>query len=163
MTKEGNELVPVIQAEEPRFLLTKRGLYYRPGNQGYTGIKEQAGRYLETDARPESGVLAIHEDNAPDYSPACFDDVAREHLAGKLAKATSSTAELLEALRKAETAIARITEGAGGWVDGTTSKNDQCRHGRWMYEGCQACANAVLDPVLDDVIRPALAKFGGGQ
>lgn len=78
--------------------------------------------------------------------------------------------EALEALEKAEAAIARATEGDGGMAretmwnsDGAPSKHDRCPHGHWMYEGCQTCADAVLDPVLDEIIRPILAKHGRGQ
>lgn len=63
-----------------QYLLAQRGLYYRPGNAGYTGIKALAGRYSQADAIPASGVLAVHVSEAPDFSPACFDDLAREHL-----------------------------------------------------------------------------------
>lgn len=55
-----------------RFLLLKRGLYYRPNGQGYTGRKSEAGRYPATDARPAYGVTAIHEDEAPAYSDGCW-------------------------------------------------------------------------------------------
>lgn len=33
------------EVADDRYLLVKRGLYYRPDNRGYTGIKEYAGRY----------------------------------------------------------------------------------------------------------------------
>lgn len=79
---------------ERKFLLIKRGLYYRPDSMGYTGIKEYAGRYLESDASPESGVKAVHEDDAADYSPACFEDLKIDHLKGKIAEAATA----LEAL-----------------------------------------------------------------
>lgn len=83
---------------ERRFLLVKRGLYYAPDNHGYTGIKERAGRYLESDASPDSGVTAIHEDEAPDYSPACFHDTAREHLQSKVDRLRAENEALREAL-----------------------------------------------------------------
>lgn len=57
---------------EQRFLLVKRGLYYAPNNQGYTGVKERAGRYREVDALGLDGVTAIHEDKAPLFAPACW-------------------------------------------------------------------------------------------
>ncbi|EPR09804.1 hypothetical protein M527_06660 [Sphingobium indicum IP26] len=76
---------PVTVEQGDRFLLVKRGLYYRPGNQGYTGIKDRAGRYPESDARPEDGITAIHEDEAPEYSQACFADLKEKHMLGKIA------------------------------------------------------------------------------
>lgn len=81
---------------EEHFLLIKRGLYYRPNNQGYTGIKENAGRYREVDALGLDGVVAIHEDDAPEYSSACFADLAQAHMAKKL-HASADRIEKLEA------------------------------------------------------------------
>jgi hypothetical protein len=83
---------------EPRFLLMKRGLYYRPDNCGYTGIKERAGRYHESDASPRNGVVAVHEDDAEDFSPACFDDLAREHLQATITRLEADIVGLREAL-----------------------------------------------------------------
>lgn len=62
------------------YLLEKRGLYYRPDNAGYTGIKEHAGRYLAADAEGLSNVTAIHEDQAPEYSKGCWHDVKYKDL-----------------------------------------------------------------------------------
>ena len=70
---------------ERRYLLMKRDLYYAPDNKGYTGIKDKAGRYLESDASPRNGVTAIHEDEAPDFSPACWDDLKVAHLQDRIA------------------------------------------------------------------------------
>ena len=30
---------------DAKYLIMKRGVYYRPNNAGYTGIKDEAGRY----------------------------------------------------------------------------------------------------------------------
>ena len=65
---------------ERSYLLVKRGLYYRPDSKGYTGIKADAGRYLESDANPAIGVTAIHENDAPQFSDACYHDLAISHL-----------------------------------------------------------------------------------
>jgi hypothetical protein len=76
-------LVERLLADEPakaEYLLVKRGLYYRPARSGYTGIKAQAGRYFESDASPDCGVTAIHEASAPQFSDACYPDVAYAHL-----------------------------------------------------------------------------------
>lgn len=81
---------------ERRFLLIKRGLYYGPDNRGYTGFKERAGRYLESDADPISGVTAVHEDEAGEIAPSCFDDLARGWLQSKLAEARAENARLTE-------------------------------------------------------------------
>jgi len=70
--------------KEKQFLLVKRGLYYRPDNQGYTGIKDYAGRYMASDCSPDDNVIAIHEDDAPDYSEACYHDLMAEHARAKV-------------------------------------------------------------------------------
>lgn len=90
-------------SDEPRYLLLKRGLYYRPNNQGYTGIKENAGRYTqaEGDALADCGVTAIHEDEADQFSAACYHDVARAHLKAKLAQAKAEIDRLNGALDEA--------------------------------------------------------------
>ncbi len=54
--------------ETEDYLLTKAGLYYRPNNRGYTGIKLEAGLYRKAEECRESGVIAVHRDEAPDYS-----------------------------------------------------------------------------------------------
>jgi len=57
---------------EARYLIVKRGLYYRPDNKGYTGLKKDAGRYPKEHANAAYGTTAIHEDDAPEYSEACW-------------------------------------------------------------------------------------------
>lgn len=69
---------------EYKYLLLKRGLYYRPNSQGYTGIKEHAGRYRKEDEKPDSDVFAIHEDDAEEFSTACWDDIKVEYLKDKI-------------------------------------------------------------------------------
>jgi len=86
-------------ADGRHFLLMKRGLYYRPENCGYTGIKDHAGRYFASDATPDSGVTAVHENEAPDFSPACFDDLARKHLQDQITTRDQQIAELRETCR----------------------------------------------------------------
>jgi hypothetical protein len=66
-----------------QWLLVKRGLYYRPNDCGYTGIRDYAGRYSEEEARARMspGIAMIRLDSAPEFSEACFEDLARKHLA----------------------------------------------------------------------------------
>ena len=75
-------------------LLMKRGLYYAPDRQGYTGIKARAGRYLASDAVPEAGISAVHQDDAPMFAPACWHDVKVEHLLILLAERDVEIARL---------------------------------------------------------------------
>ena len=67
---------------ERRYLLVKRGMYYAPDRQGYTGLKAKAGRYREVDALGLDGVTAIHEDEAQDFAPACWEETKLAHLNG---------------------------------------------------------------------------------
>lgn len=62
------------------YLIVKRGLYYRPNSQGYTGLKSEAGRYSLDDVPDRGGpnregITCVHEDDAPEYSPRCPWDV----------------------------------------------------------------------------------------
>lgn len=84
------------------WLLEKRGLYYRPNGAGYTGIKDHAGRYTEADACSHmvggSGVSRIREDHAPEFSKACFEDLARKHLADQRDRLEAANEKLRAAL-----------------------------------------------------------------
>lgn len=81
---------------EAQYLIIKRGLYYRPNSQGYTGLKDEAGRYPMDRAEsithpngldgPRDGMSFIHEDDAPDYAPQCCTYVKADHLQKKLAE-----------------------------------------------------------------------------
>lgn len=67
------------------FLIEKRGLYYRPNAQGYTGLKRDAGRYTFEEAAervgpngpdgPQDGLSMWREQDAPQFSSACAWDV----------------------------------------------------------------------------------------
>ena len=81
--------------EVSEFLLLKRGLYYGPNNQGYTGVRERAGRYLETDAQPACGVTAIHQDDAPLFAPACWQEVKVEYLLARIATLEDALGDIL--------------------------------------------------------------------
>lgn len=71
--------------EKPQtgYLLIKRGLYECPNHQGYTGIRDNAGRYslevaLAHAKHHKEGY--IHESEAPEFSKACFHDLALNHV-----------------------------------------------------------------------------------
>ena len=76
---------PQADIVERKFLLVKRGLYYAPWRQGYTGVKDRAGRYLEADAYPPE-VVAIHEDDAPMFSPACWPETKAAYYEAEIAR-----------------------------------------------------------------------------
>lgn len=68
-----------------QWLVLKRDLYWRPNDQGYTGIRDHAARYTYDEAKSRvgdgsSGVSMLKESEAPEFTGACFDDLARAHL-----------------------------------------------------------------------------------
>lgn len=95
-------------SDAPRYLLIKRGLYYRPNNQGYTGKRSEAGRYPETDADDMSGVTAVHEDNAAEYAPACWQETINQDLRERLDAAERERDALREALQETDDFIERV-------------------------------------------------------
>lgn len=114
-----------MQSElKPCYLLMKRGLYYAPDRHGYTGVKARAGRYREVDALGLDGVTAIHEDDAAEFSPACWPDIKEAVLRAEITRLT-------EALRAAEeradegyqAAIADVVEWLRVQQHGRTSDN----------------------------------------
>lgn len=71
------------------YLIIKRGLYYKPRACGYTGIRDHAGRYTlaevavrfpNLESENQDGMSFIHEDDAPEFTPACFHDLKADHL-----------------------------------------------------------------------------------
>jgi len=98
------------------FLIMKRDLYYRPNAQGYTGIKEHAGRYTleqvaamfpNMDSPHQDGTEFIRECDAPEYTKACFQDLREAHQAQRLTTLAAENATL----RASEAAAReRITE-----------------------------------------------------
>jgi len=96
-----------------QFLIEKSGLYYRPESRGYTGIKDEAGRYSFDEAvqivgpngpeRPQDGLSMWAEADAPDYSPACYWDLKLRHQTRKEceAEAKAAIAEAVAAEREA--------------------------------------------------------------
>lgn len=72
-------------AETEQWLVVKRDLYWRPNDCGYTGIRDHAARYTLEEAKARvgdgvSGVTMIRADLAPEFTNACFDDLARDHI-----------------------------------------------------------------------------------
>lgn len=69
--------------ETAEWLLVKRDLYWRPNGQGYTGIRDHAGRYTFEEAKKRlgDGVTMVKETDAPEFTGSCFEDLARAHLA----------------------------------------------------------------------------------
>ncbi|UXN70918.1 hypothetical protein N8A98_06945 [Devosia neptuniae] len=88
MTTQGNH-----------YLLMKRGLYERPDHCGYTGIRDQAGRYSIEEAkasfRHSGGECRwIHEHQAQEFLPAAWHDLVIKHLLGQRDELRAEVAEL---------------------------------------------------------------------
>ena len=86
------------------YLLMKRDLYYRPNAQGYTGIRDYAGRYTKAEARAHArdgrdGVTMILEEDAPEFTRACHDDLARDHLLKQREQMRAARDKAIEELR----------------------------------------------------------------
>lgn len=66
------------------WLVVKRGLYYKPDDCGYTGIRDHAGRYTHDEAKarecPDSGVTIVRLDDAPEFTKNCFEDYVLKYL-----------------------------------------------------------------------------------
>lgn len=88
MTDEGNH-----------YLIMKRGLYECPNHQGYTGIRDHAGRYSLVEAKDSADhsggdVTMVHEDQAQEFLPAAWSDLVIKHLLGQRDVLRAEIAEL---------------------------------------------------------------------
>ncbi len=119
-------------SETTQYVICKRGLYYRPKAQGYVGIKEWAGVYSKEEAEarssPDAGVTSMPYDEAPDISPACYDDIARDWLMSKLNEARTALSQARaegrrEGLEEAAKLASGPTSGWGEHVGGTLERD----------------------------------------
>ena len=110
----------VTMTQQDKWLLVKRGLYYRPDDVGYTSIRAAAGVYSgdEARARLSPGIAMVALEHAPEFSDACFDDLARAHLAKERDEARAE----IERLRAEGTMLAQaILEAIEAIERGSTS------------------------------------------
>lgn len=79
------------------WVIIKRGLFFRPDSRGYTGIRDEAGRYTEEKARQhaEHGCGIMLASEAPEFMPAAFSDLVINHLSDQ----RDTMRKTLEALR----------------------------------------------------------------
>lgn len=75
-------------------VLVKRGLYYRPNGNGYTGLKCEAGLYEASYADGDEWITAIPFADAPEFSPACWEETKLSHLQGQLATTRAELAAM---------------------------------------------------------------------
>lgn len=102
---------------EELWLLKKRGLYYCPNDCGYTGIRDHAGRYTgeEARARLSPGIAMVRLDAAPEFSEACFDDLARDHLTKQRDSALAEVERLRHAFHTTHGALLCIAGTDSNW------------------------------------------------
>lgn len=80
------------------WLIIKRGLFWRPNGCGYTGIRDEAGRYSHAyaSARAESGVCTImRAAEAPEFLPVAHNDLVIKHLTGQRDSLVKALEDLL--------------------------------------------------------------------
>lgn len=70
-----------MSTDDDRYLLVSKGLYWRPDSRGYTGIRDEAGRYSHDIAlnHERYGGTYYHEDVAPEVLPATYSDIKLEY------------------------------------------------------------------------------------
>jgi hypothetical protein len=65
------------------WLIMKRGLFFRPDCKGYTGIRDEAGRYSELIAKSyavHGGCIIMRASEAPEFTPEVYQDLVVKHL-----------------------------------------------------------------------------------
>ncbi|MCR9276227.1 MULTISPECIES: hypothetical protein [unclassified Mameliella] len=97
-------------SDDPKFLILKRGLYYRPEAKGYTALKEHAGRYSldEVAVRmpngpdgSNDGISFIAEDDAPDCAPSADVSIVADYWQRKATEYASQVEDMKAALANA--------------------------------------------------------------
>lgn len=85
------------------WLIVKRDLYFMPDCRGYTGIRDQAGRYTHEFAKgyESEGTTIVHLSEAPEFREAAYSDLVIKHLIqqrGEREKMLAFMKELSDAL-----------------------------------------------------------------
>jgi hypothetical protein len=78
------------------WLIVKRQLYFRPDCKGYTGIKDEAGRYPFEFAKDydRGECKIIREEDGPEFMPAAYNDLVINHLTKQRDEARAEVARL---------------------------------------------------------------------
>lgn len=94
-----------MSTDEKRYLLVSKGLYWRPDSRGYTGIRDEAGRYSHDIAlnHERYGGTYYREDVAPEVLPATCPNIKLEYYITKsenLKRKVNFAKSCLEAISK---------------------------------------------------------------
>lgn len=89
-----------------QWVIIKRGLYYRDACKGYTGIRDEAGRYSHDFAlryaEHDDDITIMPIDSAPEFMPAAHNDLVIKHLQKQRDEARTDLADVQSALRGAK-------------------------------------------------------------
>lgn len=138
-----------------KYYMLKRDLYECPDHQGYTGIRDKAGIYHAGQAaRADSignkyvkgfmGHYAIPVECAPEFTAACFDDLARDHLKQKCAASDDTIKALTEALET----LSHIHDGNPSDAMAGMSDLDYARH--MLFEVRKFARETLSDLTVKD-------------
>lgn len=138
--------LPSSTGTDGMWLIVKRGLYFRPDCQGYTGIKDEAGRYKYDLAKDyDRGECKImREEDGPDFLPAAYNDLVIEHLTKQRDEARAE--------------LARVRGAAQGQIDrGALVKALEVERDYWAEEVTDAAADLQEGAAYTDAIRDRMA------
>lgn len=97
--------------DKREWLVFKRGLYWRPNDCGYTGIRDHAALYTKAEAEErtqDDACAMVHLSVAPEFTSACYDDLARDHLTKQRDAAQATIAALQSEVDRLTKLIAQL-------------------------------------------------------
>ena len=128
------------------YLIVKHGLYYRPKGHGYTGIKDEAGRFTLSQVADElcvvEGVSFFHEDEAPEFSVSCCDWLKVDHLRKKRDEALAEVDRLRGFIK--DFAEAKFEEVRRMWPSRSPEDEQDPVTDYWAVLGWQNDARELL-------------------
>jgi len=78
-------MTPPNEQTNKEWLIISKGLYFRPDAKGYTGIRDEAGRYDHETAMSyvtgsDGEVSIVRESEGKEFMPAAYSDLVINHL-----------------------------------------------------------------------------------
>jgi hypothetical protein len=147
-----------------KWLLLKRGLYWRPNSQGYTGLKSEAGRYTDEEVaiyrrQDEREVFILDAETADEIAPKCWPDVAQRHLAGLL---SSAQAQIERLTRERDDYLRRAEEQFTGWIREEVARKAAEAEVKRLREALEY-AEKGLDMVHNGLMAPSRPRQAVGE